>query len=243
MRYAIRGIFLLSVLLWCIAALPGTSVPGAGGPTPALAKDHEDDHGPCGRQSDDANQVAAVRAMADEECDCDSASNHGKYVSCVQHVAEAATKDGSLRHECKDAVVHCAAQSTCGKPDFVTCCRTDEHGHTKSACVGSEPSCCDACADGSCISGGTSTTTTSPPQETTTTSVPSETTTTAPTATTTTTSPAATTTTEAVTTTTTSPAATTTTEAVTTTTAPPTTTTTLPGSPSGAFVDRPETLW
>jgi len=36
---------------------------------------------------------------------------------------------------------------------------------------------------------------------------------------------------------------TTTTEAVTTTTAPPTTTTTLPGSPSGAFVDRPETLW
>jgi len=156
MRYAIRGIFLLSVLLWCIAALPGTSVPGAGGPTPALAKDHEDDHGPCGRQSDDADQVAAVRAMADEECDCDSASNHGKYMSCVQHVAEAATKDGSLRHECKDAVVHCAAQSTCGRPDFVTCCRTDEHGHTKcsikhrdkdckaphdgTACVGSEPS-------------------------------------------------------------------------------------------------------
>ena len=43
-------------------------------------------------------------------------------------------------------------------------------------------------------------------------------------------------------TTTTAPAETTTTEAVTTTTELPTTTTTAPGSPSGAFLDRPEAL-
>ena len=284
MRYAIRGIFLLSVLLWCIAALPGTSVPGAGGPTPALAKDHEDDHGPCGRQSDDANQVAAVRAMADEQCDCSTATSHDDYVDCVDEVADAAVEEGSLRPECEEAVVTCAAQSTCGLPGFVTCCRTNRHGETTcsiksdaadceaprrgTAFVGSTPSCCDACgAPGST----TTTTATFPP------------TTTRPGATTTTTTPGqtqccvqssaggafdtCTLLTPAqcsaqggqdvgpgscspkpcppgvpIPTTTTAPAETTTTEAVTTTTELPTTTTTAPGSPSGAFLDRPEAL-
>ena len=228
MRNAIRGFVVLSVLLWLIAPLPGMLVPGAGGGTPALADNSGDDDegGPPGglcNQPGDADQVAAVRALAAEQCDCGSASNHGKYVSCVARVVDAAVKDGSLRPECSDAVVHCAAVSTCGRRGFVTCCRADAHGHTSctvkhgdkackaphggTACVGSVSSCCDACgASGTCPPPGGTTTTTAAPPATTTTS------TTAPAGTTTTTAPVA------------------------------TTTTTVPGSPSGAFLDRPEAL-
>src|SRR5207237_34552 len=89
-----------------------------------------------------------------------------------------------------------------------------------TACVGSVPSCCDACSAGGCGPSG-STTTTAPPATTTTTAVPATTTTTttAPTATTTTTPPATTTTT------TTPPTPQTTTPTTSTTS---TTTTTLP---------------
>ena len=159
---------------------------------------------PCGQEPDDADQVAAVRALADEECDCDRATNHGKYTNCVAKVADEAVAEGELREECEDAVVSCASQSTCGLSGAVTCCRTDASGNTTSsikrsagackpprggtASVGSAPSYCDACGA---------------PESTTTTTVPTATSTSAPAA---------------------------------------TTTTTLPGSPSGAFLERPEVL-
>ena len=41
MRDSNRGFFVLSVLLWLIAGVPGTPVPGAGGVTPALARGEE----------------------------------------------------------------------------------------------------------------------------------------------------------------------------------------------------------
>ena len=190
----------------------------------------QDENGPaCGMEQGDAAQVAAVRAMADEQCDCATAANHGAYVSCVDAVAAAAVADGSLRPECEDTVISCAAQSTCGRPGFVTCCTTDSTGQTTcstkstaalckaptggTASVGSAPSCCDACG-----APASSTTTTTPIATTTTTGPVATTTTTTPVATTTTTTPV-------VTTTTTAPVATTTT----TTTPPTTTTTTLAG--------------
>ena len=323
MRNVTRGFLALSVLLWLMAAPSGTAAPQQGQLSP---NDGTVDSGvPCGQEPDDADQVAAVRALADEQCDCDSATNHGKYVNCVAKVAEEAVAEGELREECQDTVVSCAAQSTCGVEGAVTCCRTDATGNTTcsikrtaaackapsggSAFVGSTPSCCDACgAPGSTTTttttpaattttgaatttttGGATTTTTTPaqtqccvqssatgafdtcmlltpaecsaqggqdagpgscspnpcpPGATTTTAPVETTTTTAPVETTTTTAPAETTTTTAPveTTTTTAPAETTTTEAVTTTTELPTTTTTAPGSPSGAFLDRPEAL-
>src|SRR6266566_6739771 len=181
----------------------------------------QDENGPaCGMEQGDAAQVAAVRAMADEQCDCATAANHGAYVSCVDAVAAAAVADGSLRPECEDTVISCAAQSTCGRPGVVTCCTTNSTGQTTcstkstaalckaptggTASVGSAPSCCDACG-----APASSTTTTTPIATTTTTTPVATTTTTTPVATTTTTTPAVTTTT--------------------TTTPATTTTTTLPG--------------
>ena len=75
-------------------------------------------------------------------------------------------KAGTLSKDCKRAVKDCAARSTCGKPGFVTCCRTRATGTTKcstkssaalckpskkgTACVEQRPSCCDACVSGGC---------------------------------------------------------------------------------------------
>ena len=67
---------------------------------------------------------------------------------------------------CKGAVVKCAARSTCGKPEFVTCCRTSKgvtkcstkssgdhctapKGGTSCVAVGIA-SCCDACSATGC---------------------------------------------------------------------------------------------
>src|SRR5206468_1620010 len=82
-------------------------------------------------------------------------------------------------------------------------CKAPDGG---TACVGTEPSCCDACSSGNCAPSGSTTTTA--PRATTTTAAPPTTTTARPT-------------------TTTAAPPTTTTAAPTTTTAAPTTTTTL----------------
>src|SRR5262245_19267806 len=68
----------------------------------------------------DAADIAAAQAAA-ATCDCNGFPNHGQYVSCVAH----AVNDAALENRsCGGAVKKCAAKSTCGKPGFVTCCRT-----------------------------------------------------------------------------------------------------------------------
>src|SRR5207244_4026674 len=167
--------------------------------------DGDEGEGPaCGTVPGDEEAVAATRAAADEACDCASATNHGKYVDCVERVTEQAVQDGSLRPECEDLVVVCAARSTCGKAGAVTCCRTDASGNTTcsikrqaaackapsggSACVGSFPSCCDACGPEGCVPAGSTTTTAPPPPTTTSTTVQETTSSTAPVTTTSTSS-------------------------------------------------------
>jgi hypothetical protein len=158
---------------------------------------------------------AAARGAAAAQCDCATAENHGQYVKCVGDVAKTRASNGQLPTECKGEVARCAAKSTCGKPEAVTCCRVDRRGKvrcsTKSnadkcrppnggaACVGATTSCCDACTNA--CGGGTTTTVTPTP------STAAATTAGAPTS-----------------------------AAAPTPSAPPTTTT-LPGSASHAFVD------
>jgi hypothetical protein len=55
------------------------------------------------------------------QCPCDTAGNHGQYVSCVSHALNVLKKNGGIPKECKGRIQRCAARSTCGKPGFVTC--------------------------------------------------------------------------------------------------------------------------
>src|SRR6266404_3001552 len=163
----------------------------------------------------DPAAVAAPRAAADQACTsmamgCSTAKSDGEYVSCVAHQAKAAVKAGTLPKQCKGTVVKCAAKSTCGKPGFVTCCRTTKQGNPAcaitpraarctapkhgAACVGSVPSCCDVCAEGACATNATTTTTSASTTHAPSTTTPTATSsTTRPTTTTTTTRPPTTT--------------------------------------------------
>lgn len=121
----------------------------------------------------DTAAVAAARASAEAACaaqgkGCANAPNHGVYVSCI---AQQINQDPSLPTSCRGAVKKCAAKSTCGKPGFVTCCRTKTRSDgtpvTKctiksdashcvapkngTACPGTTSSCCDACLTADCM--------------------------------------------------------------------------------------------
>ena len=127
----------------------------------------------CGDNVGDNAAVAAARAEVDATCNCATAPNHGTYVKCAKGIAKARTDTLLLPKDCKGSVVKCAAKSTCGKPGFVTCCRTNSKGKTKcstkknaskckppkngSACVGIFASCCDACTANGCTGGPTPT--------------------------------------------------------------------------------------
>jgi hypothetical protein len=110
-------------------------------------------------------RTAARRAIEDV-CGCAAATNHGAYVHCVAHAANAQVKAGMLSKSSVHSITRCAARSTCGKSGFVTCCRTSAKGRTKcsikhgagkcraprngTARTGTQASCCDACEAGGC---------------------------------------------------------------------------------------------
>jgi plastocyanin len=112
----------------------------------------------------DADAVARIRAEIDSRCDCAGASTHRSYVRCAAAVAREAARAGTLPRACKGKVKTCAATSTCGRPGFVTCCRTIAGVQTCSvkrsavcraprrgtACISDRPSCCDACGGATC---------------------------------------------------------------------------------------------
>src|SRR5262245_44114695 len=116
----------------------------------------------CDPNGADAGDVAAARAAVATNCNCAGAS-HGAYVSCAAQQVDATL----VNHDCRGQVKRCASHSTCGRPGFVTCCRTIAKGVTKcsikrnaaacraphggSACAGTLSSCCDACRNGGCV--------------------------------------------------------------------------------------------
>ena len=65
----------------------------------------------------------AVQAAIAAQCPpCDSADNHGRYVSCVARIVKSLVEpNGPVPVNCKGKIVRCAAKSTCGKPGFVRC--------------------------------------------------------------------------------------------------------------------------
>jgi len=111
-----------------------------------------------------------TRQAAEAQCACGAATRHRSYMSCVSRVAHEAVVSGALSQRCKAAVMSCAQRSVCGKPDYVTCCRTTPKGTTTCAirrsaraCLAHPPqgghsylssfsSVCDACPGGVCTS-------------------------------------------------------------------------------------------
>src|SRR2546422_697147 len=98
------------------ALLAALAVPaGAGGP---------DNHGKGkGGGQGPVDCEAARCAMQDAiaNCPCDTATNHGSYVHCVVRAVKDAAGEHTIPNRCKGKIVRCAAHSSCGKPEKVTC--------------------------------------------------------------------------------------------------------------------------
>ena len=117
----------------------------------------------------DSTDVRNARAAVAATCDC--GGDRHTYLSCATATAHATLTNQGCTH----VVRRCASRSTCGRQGAFTCCRTRSSGKIActvkrdpapctaprggTACVGSAPSCCDACPDGAC---STTTTTTQP---------------------------------------------------------------------------------
>ena len=143
----LRTVRVLFVALVMATTAPVSAKPGNG-------------HGP-GPRTCDPTELTAIHDAVMGSCPCDTATNHGQFVSCASRVVFGATKAGTLSRECRHVIRRGVAKSSCGKPGFVTCCRTgvpaaaacvvkrDAAGcATAGGCVGSTSTCVDACANG-----------------------------------------------------------------------------------------------
>src|SRR6266436_4419571 len=92
----------------------------------------------------DKTDIANARAAVAANCLCGTATSHGAYVSCAAEQANSVLAYKS----CAGFVKKCASRSTCGKPGFVTCCRTNSKGVTRCS-VKSGPAKCVAPRGGS----------------------------------------------------------------------------------------------
>ncbi len=89
----------------------------------------------------DPASVTTVLADVGSACPCDGLDdgaggvvpwrNHGQYVRCVAHALRDATRAAAMKRRCVTGVVPCAAWSTCGRTNAVTCVVT-----TPDQCVG-----------------------------------------------------------------------------------------------------------
>src|SRR5881296_212949 len=102
----------------------------------------------CDPSGADAAAVAAARTAVDGACNCNQpGQTHGQYVSCASSTINASP----LRPECRGTVRRCYARSTCGKPGFVTCCRTTVGGTTKCSVKRDAAHCRPPAGGSSCV--------------------------------------------------------------------------------------------
>jgi hypothetical protein len=128
----------------------------------ALASTGRPGRAACDPTGVDATDVAAARTAVSGSCPCDSAFSASLHKRCAKATARTALSNPG----CVKVVVRCAANSICGRPGAVSCCRTSARGRTRckiardasacrpprdgTACIGAAQSCCDACAGSDC---------------------------------------------------------------------------------------------
>ena len=111
-------------------------------------------HG-AGGSCDAASSV--IGAFVDATCPCAGVDdgnggtiawkNHGQYVRCVAHAVKDAFRSAGVKRRCARDVVPCAAQSSCGKKNAVTCIVTTTGTCTNGVCDGTDATPCAADAD------------------------------------------------------------------------------------------------
>src|SRR5467141_4676549 len=84
---------------------------------------------PCESASDRA-AVLETTAAIQAQCNCASAATHRDFIICAERVTKQRKAQNLLPGDCTNEANRCAKRSTCGRPGWVTCCRTNQRGRT-----------------------------------------------------------------------------------------------------------------
>jgi hypothetical protein len=105
----------------------------------------------------DAAASSTIGAFVDATCPCDGVDdgnggttawkNHGQYVRCVAHAVKDAAKAAGVKRRCARDLVPCAARSSCGKRNAVTCTVATTATCTGGVCDTPEATPCATDAD------------------------------------------------------------------------------------------------
>jgi hypothetical protein len=100
---------------------------------------------------------SVIGAFVDSTCPCDGVDdgmggtvawkNHGQYVRCVTHAVKDATRAAGVKRRCARDIVPCAARSSCGKRNAVTCIVTTTGTCLNGACDTPDAAPCTTDAD------------------------------------------------------------------------------------------------
>jgi hypothetical protein len=98
-----------------------------------------------------------IGAFVDATCPCAGVDdgtggtiawkNHGQYVRCVAHAVKDAVRSAGVKRSCARDLVPCAARSSCGKRNAVTCIVTTTVTCANGACDTPEATPCVTDAD------------------------------------------------------------------------------------------------
>jgi hypothetical protein len=125
---------------------PGNGQHGSGerGHGPGNAGEGQGKKGGHGGGACDAAASSAIGAFVDSTCPCDGVDdgmggtvawrNHGQYVRCVTHAVKDAARAAGVKRRCARDLVPCAARSSCGKRNAVTCIVTTTGTCTNGTC-------------------------------------------------------------------------------------------------------------
>src|SRR5581483_7795091 len=83
----------------------------------------------------DTQMVASARSTLAADCNCTGSARPKHYVRCVKSRIKSAIVAGALSPACKQPILRCEADSTCGRPNAVACCRTGRTGRVKARIV------------------------------------------------------------------------------------------------------------
>lgn len=97
-------------------------------------------HAACDLQGADSGDVAGARDAIAAACPCNAATTPASYVGCANDVLAARVTQSLLVSSCRQVVLACARQSTCGRTGAVACLRT-KNGTTRCSIERDAASC------------------------------------------------------------------------------------------------------
>ena len=88
-----------------------------------------------------------VATALEDQCPCEDATSHARYVRCVAHAAKRLVAEGTLAHHCRRRLVRFAAETACGLPNTAICLTPTSSCGDDGTCADDPNTNCDVDTD------------------------------------------------------------------------------------------------